>query len=311
MVTTLGYIDELIRHIDSRKPIFQMLGLNERDKFKFIRPSREVASFLASNPKFSLPVLGQFYRSLADLEVLENGKFNSYVEGFEFDMLQFLPFDAFTIEFSGNSHDVKIVTNTWDIQYSKFVIMCRKVSEGVSITPYYYNTFAFEGVPEGWVTNGISFTLKYVPPAERIKGKYGKGFASSFKPTESSAWPIELLESFVSTMWPETRAVYQFLVVLNIKKGIIRNVSRTPRRPAGIGGRQTGFEYHVLEIDPDYIAPEQHTSTGTHASPRFHLRRAHLRHYDDGHIILVRQAKVGNPLRGIVEKDYVIKKKDG
>lgn len=45
------------------------------------------------------------------------------------------------------------------------------------------------------------------------------------------------------------------------------------------------------------------TFTGTHASPRFHFRRGHWRHYDD-HKTWIKWNLIGNPDTGFVDKYY-------
>jgi hypothetical protein len=43
---------------------------------------------------------------------------------------------------------------------------------------------------------------------------------------------------------------------------------------------------------------------GTHASPRLHLRRGHIRHCYTGQYVWVRPTTVGNKRLGIIFKDY-------
>lgn len=71
-------------------------------------------------------------------------------------------------------------------------------------------------------------------------------------------------------------------------------------------GKQPFFSYKVLQI-----AEEKHHTTngaggGTHASPRMHLRRGHLRRLENK-VVWVRNAMVnaGTP-RGVVMKDYAV-----
>lgn len=62
-------------------------------------------------------------------------------------------------------------------------------------------------------------------------------------------------------------------------------------------------EYYVLDC---YFNPAERggAGTGTHESPRLHLRRGHIRRLPTGKTTWVRQCIVGNPERGTVEKDY-------
>ena len=44
---------------------------------------------------------------------------------------------------------------------------------------------------------------------------------------------------------------------------------------------------------------------GTHASPRLHYRRGHVRNLEDGRTVWVRECMVGNKELGLVEKSYM------
>jgi hypothetical protein len=70
----------------------------------------------------------------------------------------------------------------------------------------------------------------------------------------------------------------------------------------GVGG----FVYHVLTL-PAHTASSYQEPIGTHESPRFHVRRAHIRKLPTGILTFVRQCFVGDPSTGTVEKTYRIK----
>ncbi len=70
----------------------------------------------------------------------------------------------------------------------------------------------------------------------------------------------------------------------------------------GVGG----FTYHVLRL-PDHVGGGSATATGgSHASPRFHVRRAHIRKLPTGVLTFVRQCFVGDRERGLVDKHYEV-----
>lgn len=69
----------------------------------------------------------------------------------------------------------------------------------------------------------------------------------------------------------------------------------------GVGG----FTYHILKL-PHNASVEKQGSTGSHASPRFHIRRAHIRKLPSGALTFVRQCFVGDPSRGTVAKHYKV-----
>ena len=74
----------------------------------------------------------------------------------------------------------------------------------------------------------------------------------------------------------------------------------------GVGG----FTYHVLKI-PTHPR-EGHISSGgggTHASPRLHIRRRHIRTLPSGALTFVRECFVGEQDRGVVQKTYEVVKR--
>jgi hypothetical protein len=82
------------------------------------------------------------------------------------------------------------------------------------------------------------------------------------------------------------------------------SVSLTRRRQfAGPG--VSGWVYRTLDIGPA-LSRQQSDSHGTHASPRWHIRRGHWRTLAGGRKTFVRECEVGDPARGGVIKDYRI-----
>lgn len=72
----------------------------------------------------------------------------------------------------------------------------------------------------------------------------------------------------------------------------------------GVGG----FSYYVLRLPPAKNQNISKNGSGSHASPRFHIRRAHIRKLSSGELTFVRQCFVGDKEKGIVNKDYIIGK---
>ncbi len=70
------------------------------------------------------------------------------------------------------------------------------------------------------------------------------------------------------------------------------------------------FEYKILDIvvevmQADKAAKKPHQG-GTHASPRMHKRRGHVRRLRSGRATWVRDTIVGKPGTGAVEKEYSV-----
>jgi len=67
-------------------------------------------------------------------------------------------------------------------------------------------------------------------------------------------------------------------------------------------GKVPLFTYKTLHIDNETKIVKPHQG-GTHASPRLHLRRGHVRHYAT-HSVWIEDMLVGDPSKGFVAKDY-------
>lgn len=65
------------------------------------------------------------------------------------------------------------------------------------------------------------------------------------------------------------------------------------------------FEYKVLTIDTQSTGSSQGAGKGTHASPRVHLRRGHIRRLIDK-IVWVNPCVVGDKSKGVIHKDYEV-----
>jgi len=68
-----------------------------------------------------------------------------------------------------------------------------------------------------------------------------------------------------------------------------------------------GWTWHQITIDLDRARARQQPLGGTHASPRWHVRRGHWRQLADGRRVFVRQCQIGDPALGGVVKDYIVK----
>lgn len=68
-----------------------------------------------------------------------------------------------------------------------------------------------------------------------------------------------------------------------------------------------GWTWHQITIDAERARAKSLELGGTHASPRWHIRRGHWRQLADGRRVFVRQCQVGDPAHGGVVKDYIVK----
>lgn len=84
-----------------------------------------------------------------------------------------------------------------------------------------------------------------------------------------------------------------------------REVPRPRRRKLERAG-VTGWTWTMVSVDPSRIQPKPSSLGGTHASPRWHIRRGHWRNLADGRRVFVRECQVGDIARGGVVKDYEV-----
>ena len=70
-------------------------------------------------------------------------------------------------------------------------------------------------------------------------------------------------------------------------------------------GKPPLYEWRTVVIEP--VQARREHQGGTHASPRLHDRRGHLRRLRSGKNVWVRECKVGNASKGVVFHDYQIK----
>lgn len=72
-------------------------------------------------------------------------------------------------------------------------------------------------------------------------------------------------------------------------------------------GKKPFYSYWTLEINVNKSREVGESHGGTHASPRFHLRRGHVRHLKSGKYCWVQSCAVGNKKNGEIHKDYELR----
>jgi hypothetical protein len=76
------------------------------------------------------------------------------------------------------------------------------------------------------------------------------------------------------------------------------NVSKRPEK--------LGWEYRIVEVH-GLVRPSGPSLGGTHASPKWHLRRGHWRRYPGKDPVWIRETEVGSQEQGGVIHDYIVK----
>ena len=105
----------------------------------------------------------------------------------------------------------------------------------------------------------------------------------------------------------ECFAIVDLLLALSCSNVTISRLpsalSESAKRRREAKGKPKFYDYHILEITG---ASDRAEGSGeSHASPRLHLRRGHIRRlHDSGRRIWVNACVVGKPESGVLLKDY-------
>lgn len=103
--------------------------------------------------------------------------------------------------------------------------------------------------------------------------------------------------------------VIAFMSFLNVLK--CRNVQTEkvfPKRATKTPNGALPFDtYHVLTVDTSMRDAATATGSGTHRSPREHLRRGHIRRYASGLRLWINATVVNAGRGGVVSKDYAFR----
>jgi hypothetical protein len=86
-------------------------------------------------------------------------------------------------------------------------------------------------------------------------------------------------------------------------KPVVRNTFTNRRKIAQ--GKVPTYDWTMVYIEPS--KPRSESKGGTHATPRQHDRRGHLRRLRSGKNVWVRPCKVGDPTKGVVWHGYAIR----
>jgi hypothetical protein len=103
-----------------------------------------------------------------------------------------------------------------------------------------------------------------------------------------------------------TVLVWRALAILAEGGATIEQTVSRVHRPKLEGAGIRGWTWRQVEIVPERLLRLSEPQGGSHASPRWHVRRGHWRQLADGRRVFVRACEVGDPARGGVIKDYIV-----
>lgn len=279
-----GYSAEAIEDLSA---VVERCRPNERNILSWLIAAAE------SGHKFVLPDYGQILGEtpFASLQAAASGAR--------------LPYPEVVIEFAAPTRGA---LGTGRVECEKRLVVCVEV-------PADGRAGAFSG---GFMAWPFGFTMGHWRPQAFGFGIYypehGEGLALAAFGEHGERVGQELrdegrnLEEFACREYAtELHAVYGLLAALactNVTTEILRpNREARAARPAS-----TLFDYHVLVLDPSRVREPGEDRGGTHASPRTHLRRGHIRRHPTAGRIWVNQCVVAPTSIGTVNKDYRVKR---
>lgn len=150
-----------------------------------------------------------------------------------------------------------------------------------------------------------SFLFRYDPTTRRWSDVL---VATEFLPdgyAESNAHPqYQEPDQYRPPIEVATSMVWRALGLLSAGMPLVEHQLSPLRRTRFAKAGVRGWTYRVAEIRPATIAAALAAHRGSHASPRWHIRRGHWRQLADGRRVFVRECAVGDASRGGVVKDY-------
>ena len=119
------------------------------------------------------------------------------------------------------------------------------------------------------------------------------------------AHPTRIPDAVAPEFFPAlTGTVWRALGLLHAKtpthEGIVSHFRRSQLARRGV----RGWNYRVAAIDLTAIRALVEAAVGTHAPPRWHIRRGHWRQLPNGRRVFVRECEVGDSMHGGIIKDY-------
>lgn len=173
----------------------------------------------------------------------------------------------------------------WDM--ARAVVIASETDDGFTVRQ------AIDMCRTGWRLTPVIVEAKYGPAG--LEWRYG---------CLSGVGDEEKKEEIVKLSHSSFGAVVEFCLALRCKNVYQEEIQLSKlAKMRAASKRKEVYSYHTLVIDPD--GKEVRRGAGTHASPRVHLRRGHIRRLPSGDI-WVNACVVGDKSAGMVSKDYAV-----
>lgn len=132
-------------------------------------------------------------------------------------------------------------------------------------------------------------------------------YVFAFEPVRGRALPPDALErehNWVNGIVQSVGIAAHLLAEVG-SAAVTRSVGPTTRRLMHSKGIR-GWQYRMVDVTAELMTKAARAAPqgGTHASPRWHLRRAHLRRLKNGKVVAIRSCEVGTTEHGGIVKDY-------
>lgn len=117
------------------------------------------------------------------------------------------------------------------------------------------------------------------------------------------------MEAAYNDMAHETAAVVQLMSALSCSNSMTCDddkPSAALNRKREMAGKTPFYSYKILELKPGIEQSKSVAQGGTHASPRVHLRRGHIRRLPSGNI-WINAMLVGDKSKGLIAKEYSVR----
>lgn len=108
----------------------------------------------------------------------------------------------------------------------------------------------------------------------------------------------------------EVIALVEFCAIMNCSNVETQTIKASEKlnKKRAISGKFKLYDFHVLMLSPlDDKSATSSNGNGTHASPRMHLRRGHIRRLSSTKVKWINATVVGNKKDGVIDKSYVVK----